>query len=711
MKRLHPLSSAVVGIAVVLLAGGSALSKGSGATVGSVLIAHASGATTVTVETTAKASFIVTEITVPHRVLIDVRGAVLPGDVEMPVGETPVVEKTVVEEFDEGMLGKTTRVTLHVTVPVTIAKSIEKGTRLTVTLTPKSPLPSPAPAVKPKAEPPASAAKADKTDKPTGVTGTSKASPSPAKTTVKAPDAEAPAPKASAPTAPAPKASAPTAPTKAAQEPAAAPPAPKKAAGTASKKPPSKFIGSEDPSIYDFGEEQTAAAFTTLAKQVAVAKKVKKNEYTGTKIDLDFKDADIHNILRLLSEYGHINIVVGDDVKGNVTLSMKNVPWNLALDVILEAKNLGKVKIAENVYRVAPKETLDKERQMKIKELKQKKILKPLITRIIPISYAMASELKPQAAELLSSRGTIGVDERTNVLIVRDVAENLSLIEQLINNLDTQTPQVLIEARIVESTSNYSREIGIQWGGHYIASNATGNPTGVVFPNSITLAGGGMDDQTPTSGMNPFGATPNPNFAVNLPAMVGTGAGGALGISLGSVANNANLNIRISALENDGMLKIISAPKILTLDNKPAKIEQGTMIPYSQLSAQGVQTAFQEAKLSLEVVPHVTADGSILLKLKINRDEPDFNNRGARGDPTILKRHAETELLIEDGKTAVIGGIYTRNYGKSYSQVPFFSKIPVLGWLFKKRTDTDRRSELLIFITPRIVNRAESLGK
>jgi type IV pilus assembly protein PilQ len=687
MKRLHPFSSAALGIVVVLLAGGSALSKGSGATVGSVLLAHASGATTLTVETNAKASFVVTELVVPHRVLVDVRGASLSGDVEMPVEETPVVEKTVVEEFDEGVLGKTTRVTLHVAVPVTIAKSIEKGTR--ITLTPKGPLPAPAPDDKPKAEPPA-ASKAKPAEAP-------KAPPSPAKTAAKAPAPKAPA-------APATK--------KAAQEPAASLPAPKKTtAGTTSKKPPSKLVGSEDPSIYDFGEEQTAAAFTTLAKQVTMAKKEKKNEYTGTKIDLDFKDADIHNILRLLSEVGHINIVVGDDVKGNVTLSMKNVPWNLALDVILEAKNLGKVKIAENVYRVAPKEALDKERQMKIKELKQKKILKPLITRIIPISYAMAADLKPQAAELLSSRGTIGVDDRTNVLIVRDVAENLSLIEQLINNLDTQTPQVLIEARIVESTSNYNREIGIQWGGHYVASNATGNPTGVVFPNSITLAGGGMDDQAPVSGMNPFGETPNPNFAVNLPATVGTGAGGALGISLGSVANNANLNIRISALENDGMLKIISAPKILTLDNKPAKIEQGTMIPYSQLSAQGVQTAFQEAKLSLEVVPHVTADGSILLKLKINRDEPDFNNRGARGDPTILKRHAETELLIEDGKTAVIGGIYTRNYGKSYAQVPFFSKIPVLGWLFKKRTDTDRRSELLIFITPRIVNRAESLGK
>jgi type IV pilus assembly protein PilQ len=608
-----------------------------------------------------------------------VKGASLSGDMDMPVEETAVVSKTVVEEFDEGVLGRTTRITLHVAVPVKVKKSQTAGKLLTVTLTAQAPLPEPEPQAKPLKAPAAPKAReAAKKEAPP----VSKKAPAGSKPVAK----KAPAVSASAAAAP------------------------KKAAAPEDKKPKSKFIGSEDPSIYEFAQEKTAAAFAALPKQVSLAKKG-KNQYTGQKIDLDFKDADIHNILRLLSEVGKVNIVVSDEVKGNVTLSMRNVPWNLAMDVILEAKGLGKVKIAENVYRVAPKETLEKEQQMKIKELKNKKILKPLITRIIPISYAMAKDLKPQAEELLSSRGSVGMDERTNVLIVRDVSENLSLIEQLIKNLDTQTPQVLIEARIVESTSNYSREIGIQWGGHFISSTSTGNPTGVVFPNSVTLAGGGMDEQTPTSGMNPFGGSPNPNFAVNLPALVGTGAGGALGISLGSVNNNANLNIRISALENDGVLKIISAPKILTLDNKQAKIEQGTMIPYSQISAQGVQTAFQEAKLSLEVTPHVTAEGSILMKININRDEPDFNNRGARGDPTILKRHAETELLIEDGKTAVIGGIYTRNYGKSFNQVPLFAKIPVIGWLFKKRTDTDRRSELLIFITPRIVNRAESIGK
>jgi type IV pilus assembly protein PilQ len=694
IRRAAPVLLALL----ALLAGGNAQSKSHATTIKAVALSEEAGATSVSIDTGGKVHFNVTEIQEPHRVFIDVNGAGLGSDFEAPGDRTALVSKAVVEEFDESILGTMTRVTLHVTAPVKIQKSSITKNHLVLLLQPEA-----SSTVEAKGEPPAKAkAEAGVKAPPTAASASAKKEKETKKSWSQSPAAGDPPAATKKVSSGASQAD----PGDGAGSPAAPAQKSKKAKGMASK-----LIGSEDPSVYNFESELTASAFVSLPKQVSLAGKKKKDIYTGTRIDLDFKDADIHNILRLLSEVGHVNVVVSDDVKGSVTLKMRNVPWNLALDVILEAKNLGKVKIAENVYRVAPKEELEKERQMKIKELQHKKILKPLITRIIPVSYAMAADLKPQAESLLSSRGSVGIDERTNVLIVRDVAENLSLIEQLVRNLDTQTPQVLIEARIVESTSNYSREIGIQWGGHFTASTATGNPTGIVFPNSIVMAGGGMDDQTPTSGMNPFGATPNPNFAVNLPALVGTGSGGALGISLGSVGNNANLNIRLSALENDGVLKIISAPKILTLDNKQAKIEQGTMIPYSQISAQGVQTAFQEAKLSLQVTPHVTAEGSILMKLMINRDEPDFNNRGARGDPTILKRHAETELLIEDGKTAVIGGIYTRNYGKSFSQVPLLSKIPVLGWLFKKRTDTDRRTELLIFITPRIVNRAESIGK
>ncbi len=665
---------------MVLLMLASGLSSGTTSGSNPVIVldlVEEEGITQLTIGTERDISYSMVSIESPPRLIVDIAGGVIDDELLPDSFKTSLVTKVVVEHIKQPVLGKFARVTLHLVGPVDVAK--DEGKReLVLTLGTKDGAASlesaleapPAPAVfkkGPQGPPPA--IDVDEDEQEVGSLDAEPILPKDDNFITKG--------KTSSPL----------------------------------KLGKTTLVGSEDPAIYSFTQEKTAGAVSGAQAQVGLATAKGKKKYTGKRIDLDFKDADIHNILRLLSDVGHINIVASDDVKGTVTLRMRDVPWDLALNVILEAKGLGKVKLADNLYRVAPKATLEKEQQMKIKELQAKQILKPLITKILPISYAMAGDLSSKAEDLLSSRGKITVDERTNVLIVRDVAENMSLIEQLIMNLDTQTPQVLIEARIVEATSTYSRELGIQWGGHVISSSATGNPTGLVFPNSVMVAGGGNDDQTPETGMNPFGGEANPNFAVNLPAKVGTGSGGALGISLGSVANNAMLNLRISALENDGVLRIISAPKILTLDNKKAKIEQGTMIPYSQISAQGVQTAFQEAKLSLEVTPHVTADGSILLKAKITRDEPDFNNTGARGDPTILKREAETELLIEDTRTAVIGGIYTRNYGKSYSQVPFLSKIPVLGWLFKKRTDSDRRTELLIFLTPRIVNRAESIGK
>jgi type IV pilus assembly protein PilQ len=256
------------------------------------------------------------------------------------------------------------------------------------------------------------------------------------------------------------------------------------------------------------------------------------------------------------------------------------------------------------------------------------------------------------------------------------------------------------------------RDIGIQWGGDATFSQATGNPTGLAFPSSVGIVGGASDQTTPTAGLSPFRNTvANPNFAVNLPAIVGTDQGGALGLTFGAINNTLNLSVRLSAAEASGMLRIVSSPRILTLDNREARILQGTLIPFSQISAQGVQTTFQEAKLQLLVKPHVTQDGSVAMHVRINRDEPDFNQTSARGDPTILKREAETDLLVMDGHTAVIGGIFTRNTGRNLDQIPLLGDIPILGVLFQRRRSNDSRSELVIFLTPRIVNRAESLGR
>jgi type IV pilus assembly protein PilQ len=435
------------------------------------------------------------------------------------------------------------------------------------------------------------------------------------------------------------------------------------------------------------------------------------NGYTGRRIDLDLKDADVHNVLRLLADVGQVNIVTADNVSGSVTIKMRNVPWDQALDVVLQSKGLGMVR-GGNIIRVAPLPQLEKEREMAIARRRQELQLAPLETRLIPVSYATAEDIQARARDVLSGRGSIAVDARTNVLIARDVAGTLDQVEELVRSLDTQTPQVLVEARIIEANSRYVRQIGIQWGGDASFSSATGNPTGLAFPSSVGLAGGASDNTTPTAGLSPFQAqVQNPNFAVNLPATVGQGAGGAIGIALGSIDNNFNLNLRLSAAESSGTVRILSSPRILTLDNHEARISQGTLIPFSQVSAQGVQTTFQEAKLQLLVQPHVTADGSVAMHVKINRDEPDFSQTSARGDPTILKREAETDLLVMDGHTAVIGGIYTRNSGRNVDQVPFFGDIPLIGLLFQRRAANDTRGELIIFLTPRIVNRAQALGR
>lgn len=431
----------------------------------------------------------------------------------------------------------------------------------------------------------------------------------------------------------------------------------------------------------------------------------------GRRIDLDLKDADIHDVLRLLADVGRVNVVTADNVSGSVTIRMRNVPWDQALETVLQAKGLGMVRKG-NLIRVAPLADLNKERELAVARRKSEFELAPLETRLVPVSYASAQDIVPRAKDLLSPRGTVAVDERTNVLILRDITGNLNQVEELVRSLDTQTPQVLIEARIVEASSQFSREFGIQWGGGSVIGQDTGVDTGLAFPNRVSILGAADDAQTPSDGLDPNeNALESPNFAVNLPAAVGGGTGGALGLNFGSVNNLFNLAVRLSAAESNGTVRIISSPRVLTLDNREARISTGTLIPFSQVSAQGVQTVFQEAKLQLLVKPHVTADGSVSMSVKINRDEPDFGNRSARGDPTIFKREVETELLVMDGHTAVIGGIYTRNTSRSIAQVPVLGDIPILGILFQRRGSTDRRTELVVFITPRIVNRSESLGR
>ena len=422
------------------------------------------------------------------------------------------------------------------------------------------------------------------------------------------------------------------------------------------------------------------------------------------RITIDLREADIQNVLRLLAKEGGVNIVSGAGVNGTVTVRLRSVPLDEVFLTVLQSRGLGFEKRG-NVIRVAPQDTLRSEEQARAEQRAANARQKPLEVFLLPVNYATANQLSPQVEGLLSPRGSVTVDERTNTLIIKDIAENLTSIRSLVANLDAEVPQVLIEARIVETNDTFAQQFGIQWGGDLTFSQANGNPTGLIFPNVLGIAGGATDGQTPTAGTDS-----NPNFAVNLPAPAGTGTGGALGLTLGSVGGALNINLRLSALESAGHAKIVSQPKILTLDNHPATISQGTSIPISVVSAAGVQTVFVDATLELSVTPHVTPDGNVQLNIVANKNEPDFQNTGSRGDPTIIRKQAETELLIRDGDTTVIGGIYTRNSGSAYSAVPFLHKIPVLGYFFRTTTESDRRTELLIFITPKIVNRARSLA-
>jgi type IV pilus assembly protein PilQ len=448
-----------------------------------------------------------------------------------------------------------------------------------------------------------------------------------------------------------------------------------------------------------------AAAMASEARAAASQSSVyDASNYSGRKVDFNVKDIDIKNLLGAIAEISKRNIIVADDVKGTVTIKLRNVPWDQALDIILKSKGLGREDIG-NIIRVAPIETLRAEQKAAAEAFKNRQAVEPLKVRLIPVNYAKADALITQLKDALTDRGSVTVDTRTNPLVVKDVQEALLRAEGIVRNLDTQTPEVLIEARIVEAATSFSRSAGIQWGGNVNFAPTFGNPTGLIFPNLLAVAGAADDPAAPITGLQGVGT---PNFAVNMPAPIGLNSGGGLGFVFGSAGGSANLNLRLSAAENSGTIKTVSSPRVVTVDNVDASISQGVSIPFSQTSAAGVTTTFIEARLELRVTPHVTQEGSIQMRINATNNQPNPQLTGSNGQPSISRREAKTEVLVRDGETTVIGGIYTRRNSEAWNEVPVLSKIPVLGWLFKKKAVTDDRTELLIFITPRIVNRSQS---
>ncbi|CAM3097062.1 type IV pilus secretin PilQ [Corallococcus sp. ZKHCc1 1396] len=441
---------------------------------------------------------------------------------------------------------------------------------------------------------------------------------------------------------------------------------------------------------------QRTAGFTAEAPAYAAEGAPQQARYRGKRVSFEFKDIEIQNLLRVIAEISKRNIVVADDVSGRVTIRLRNVPWDQALELILRTKQLGQEQVG-NIIRIAPLKTLEEEARLRGERKRSLQAQEELLISLVPVNYAVASDMAARVKDVLSSRGSVTVDTRTNVLIIKDIRTNTEKARALVRSLDTQTPQVLIESRIVEASTTFSRNLGVQWGGQARLSPATGNPTGLIFPSTVGVTGG-------APGTAP-GVPAAPNFAVNLPAAVGPGLGGALGFAFGSAGGALQLNLRLSAAESEGAVKTISSPKVTTLDNNTARISQGLSIPFSQTSATGVNTIFIEARLSLEVTPHITQDGSILMSIQAQNNQPDPSNTGANGQPSIQRKEANTQVLVKDGDTTVIGGIYVRRGSTARESVPFLSKIPVLGFFFRNSLETDERQELLIFITPRILNR------
>ncbi len=441
--------------------------------------------------------------------------------------------------------------------------------------------------------------------------------------------------------------------------------------------------------------EKTPVAKAPTKVEEETAGVVNIRKFGGRRISLDLQDADLVNVLRLFGELANLNMILSPDVKGKVTVRLVNIPWDQALEIILKMNGLG-YAIEDNILRIAPQAALAKEAEEELRTKEAKKKAEDLVTRIIPINYTEAGKILVTVKKSLSPRGDIVSDERTNTLIVKDIARNVEEVAELIRRLDRQTPQIMIEARIVEASLTFNRTIGVQWGGTAKATAATGNPTGFNFPSSVVVTGG------PTMGATPSGTG---NFIVNQPAPVGAQAGGgAIAFSFGSLSKALNLDLVLSAMESTGEGKVVSTPRVSALDNKEAKIEQGLSIPYSTKDKNGdPKIEFIDAKLSLVVTPHATPDNKIFMKIQATKNAPDNTVLGATGQPAIRKNEATTDILLSDGETAVIGGILVLSKTQTDSKVPFFGDLPLIGWLFKSRNTTEDKRELMIFITPRVV--------
>jgi type IV pilus assembly protein PilQ len=412
-----------------------------------------------------------------------------------------------------------------------------------------------------------------------------------------------------------------------------------------------------------------------------------QRRFTGNPVSLDFQGADLRAVLRTFSEISSLNIVIDPAVSGSVDVALKDVPWDQALDIILRANKLGYI-VDGTIVRIAPLTVLADEESQRRKLTDEQALAGEIRVLTKTLSYAKAEELKPLLLKsALSSRGNVEVDGRTNTLIITDLADRLTTATDLLNTLDKPQPQVEIEARIVQVNKNFQRTLGVQWGFNASATQALGNTTGIGFPNTINLTG--------AQGTTTAGGTPT---AVGLATPAATSG---VGLQLGSVNGAFNLDVALSALETTGNGRVLSTPRVSTQNNVEAEIKQGTQIPIQTVANNTVTVTFKDAALILKVTPQITAANTVIMKISLENGQADFT-KSVGGIPPINTQSANTSVLVNDGQTTVIGGIYLSSEQYQTDRTPGLGRIPLLNWLFKRDSALDSSTELLIFITPRI---------
>ncbi len=416
-----------------------------------------------------------------------------------------------------------------------------------------------------------------------------------------------------------------------------------------------------------------------------------ESRYKGELISLRLKDADIRDVLRVIAVKAGLNLIIDPGITGKVTCELVKIPWDQALDLILKSNKLGKV-LEGNVLRVGRTDVLANEENEQRKLLEAKKLSGPVKVLTRTLSYAKVKAISGIVKSQLTNRGRLIIDDRTNTLIISDVKSKVDVIDKMIDTLDTPNLQVNIKARIVETTSNYAKNLGIQWGFKGVSNYYYGNQTSLQFPNNMAISGNSVASQQGIYG--PLGG-----YAVNLPAPAYSSG---IGITLGNVLDTFRLDAALTALENKGKAKILSMPEVTTQDNMKADIIQGKMIPVQTTAYNTVSVRYVNAALELHVTPHVTAEGTIIMNIEIKNDNADFSNL-VNGIPPIVTQSAKTSVLVKDGGTTVIGGIYKVEDSITNNSVPGLGKIPIIGFLFRGTQRYGNSRELLIFITPRIV--------